>query len=410
MSASRSTKSVYVTWFAVAAGIGARLFWVLLGPRAVVTDAAAYRALAHSLARGAGYATSAGPSAFWVPGWPAWMSLFYAAHAGDLAVGLGNVALGALTVLATYALARFAYGAAVARIAAAIVALWPSLIVLPGLLLSENLALPCAVADVILLAWASRPAASPWRWLVAGLACGATILVREASMALAVAGLLLAMRRRALLPWTSWAAFLVAIVFVLSPWLARNRDVLGRTRLTTSATANLCIGHGEGATGGYRALSDYALPGDDSGGPAREVERLDEGLRCAKEGLARHPLRPIVLAPAKLSRFFVWDDWAIDDFFAPRMSARAAQWARVACDGAWWLVLALAVRGLTRRRPWRNAAARASVLVLVAFVLAVVGTFGTGRFHVLVQPLLAVFAARGAVFARRRAFATVGGS
>jgi 4-amino-4-deoxy-L-arabinose transferase-like glycosyltransferase len=401
---------VYVTWFAVVAGVAARLLWVLLGPRAVVTDAAAYRALAHSLARGAGYATSSGPSAFWVPGWPAWMSLFYAAHAGDLAVGLGNVALGALTVLGTYALTRMAYGASVARVAAVIVALWPSLISLAGLLLSENLALPCVVLVVILFAWASRPAASPWRWLLAGLACGATILVREAGIALVLAGGLLAMRRRTPLPVTSWAAFLIAIVFVLSPWLARNRDVIGRTRLTTSAGANLCIGHGEGATGGYRSLADYALPGTDSSGPRGEVERLDAGMRCAKQGIARHPLRPIALAPAKLSRLLVWDDWAIDDFFGPEMRPRAATWARVACDGAWWLILALAGLGLAARRPWSGGATRAAFFVIVAFAVAVLGTFGTGRFHVLAQPLLAVFAARGVVFARRRVFGIVSGS
>jgi hypothetical protein len=186
-------KYVYSTWIAIAAGICARIAWALAGPDVVLTDAAAYRGLAQSIASGHGYASSAGPSAYWVPGWPAWMALFYRAGASDRSVVLGNVLLGAITIGCVWAIARDVAGDRAGRVAAAVCALAPSLVLLPGVLLSENLALPLVALAAFALLRAKRTARA-LDWALFGLAVGGATLVRESSAAMLVAGGWLAVR------------------------------------------------------------------------------------------------------------------------------------------------------------------------------------------------------------------------
>jgi len=354
---------------AVALGMLARLAWALAAPPVVFDDAAGYRDLAHSLRAGHGYATAAGPTAYWTPGWPAWMALF-----GDRGVALASVALGGLTIAIVWRLARELD--ARAEVAAAACALVPSLVMLPGVLLSENLALPLVALATLALVRAAKTRSLARFALFGALAAVAT-WVRESCAALALAGAVIALAsrpRRA----QSLAAVALAFSLVLAPWVLRNRAEMGRATLTTSAGVNLCIGLGEGATGGYRATT---LEGG-------ELERHERGVRCAEDGLRRHPLELVTLAPAKLSRLLVWDDWVVDDFYA-RARGLPLFVLRAACDLGWWLLLAAAAWGA-----WRERAKSGAILAVCAAVaLSVVVGFGNGRFHAPLLPLLAVLAA-----------------
>ncbi len=159
---------------------------------------------------------------------------------------------------------------------------------------------------------------------------------------------------------------LVVVALALAPWVARNRAVVGGGALTTSDGASLCIGLGEGATGGYRSVS------------------CDQGFDCAKRSLARHPLALVTLAPAKLARLFAFDDWTADDFFARRGPSRAM---RAICNLFYWALCAAAVLGAVR------APSREILAVVASVAVASIVTFGVGRFHAPIVPLLAVLAA-----------------
>lgn len=363
-------------WGAITLGMVARLVWALAGPDLVMLDAAGYRELARALASGHGYSLASGLSAYWMPGWPAWMSVAYRIASSDLTVVLGNVVLGGVTVFATWVLARELWDERQAWAAAAVCALVPSLVLLPRLLLSENLAIPLFVLAVVALVRALR-SERVLDWVVFGITAALLTYVREACGAIVLAGFLLGPRRR-----LARALVACAVVLVLvAPWVGRNRSVLGTPTLTTSAGVNLCIGLGQGATGGHRKLAI-----DDEG----EMDRHRDGLVCAKRGLTDAPWEIITLLPAKLSRLFVWDDWIADDFLS-RAGASAA-WVRVLevlCDGAYWGLWIATLLAWRRGTDVRLLGAAVATLAL-----PIVATFGAGRFHAPLLPLLCIFASR----------------
>ncbi len=353
-------------WTSVAciAGISARLACALAGPGAVRTDAIGYRDLARSLAQGHGYASAAGPAAHWMPGWPAWMSLFYRAGLGDRAIVFASALLGIATIFLAARVARD-----LGRdpwVAAALCALAPSLATMPRVLASENLAVPVfALATWLLVRASSRGRVLDW--LAFALATSLAIWIREACLALVLAGLAVAVTRGAVAARVrSCAVIVVVVALALAPWIARNRAALGSTTLTTSDAATLCVGLGEGATGGFRSVSQ------------------DAGFDCAKRNVVRHPLAVVALVPAKLARLFAFDDWTSDDFYARRAPSRAM---RAICNVFYWLLCAAALIGAIR------APSRELLAVFASVAVASVVTFGVGRFHAPLVPLLAVLAA-----------------
>jgi 4-amino-4-deoxy-L-arabinose transferase-like glycosyltransferase len=317
---------------------------------------------------------------------------------GDGLIVLMNVALGGATVMATWALARELLPDApeVARIAASVCALTPSLVLLPRLLLSENLALPLFTFATLALAVACRTRLLR-HWALFSIAAAAATFVRESSGAIVLAGLVFALCR----PHhsTSKARVLAALVVVCAfslaalPWMVRNRAALGVTTLSTSAGVNLCIGLGDGATGGYRVIHAGRVD-------AAEVERHELGLQCAKEGLAHHPMVVLTLVPAKLSRLMAWDDWIVDDFLAsePSLPRPVLAVLRVLCDGFYW-ALCIGAIASAYRMP-RSRMTRVAYAVIASVAVVVLMTFGAGRFHTPILPLLAVLAASGWCYRR----------
>ncbi len=325
-----------MTWTraCVIAGVAARLACVLAGLGAVRTDAIAYRAMAHS-------AIGASP---WMPGWPLWMSLFFRAGLDERAIVFGNALLGIATIALAAAIAREL--GRDTHAAAAVTAIVPSLATMPRLLASENLALPLfALATLLLVRSANR--SSIRRWAAFALCAAVATYVREACIAIAIAGVIVALVKRSPL-----SALVTAGVFAaaLAPWVIAHRG------LTTSDGTALCIGVGDGATGGYRAVT----------------------ASCEL-----HFGKLVTLAPAKLARLFAWDDWTCDDFFRTRA---APPGMRVFCNVAWWALLAAAALGAIKRPAHVLFAAIGSV------ALVTVVTFGVGRFHAPLVPLLCVLA------------------
>lgn len=356
------SRARYVHIATICAGVFARIAWVLAGPGALSANVRD-RELARGLAEGRGY-----DGAHWMPAWPAWMSIFFRAHAGDLSIMLASVALGVVTIAVTWAIAREVFGADAAWRAAGICALVPSLVLLPAVLVSENLALPLFAIATLALVRAAR-LHTPGSWVLFAIAAAAATYVREACLALALAGIAVAFVVRC-----RRACVAIAIVFgaLLAPWVLRNRAVTGHAVLTTSAATNLCIGLGEGATGGFRTLGD-----DDA----------NDGLRCAREGLAHHPLELVTLAPAKLSRLATWDDWIPSDFVPAETRGVFAM--RAICNVSWWVLCALAALGLARSR---ERLARVLVAPIAAVAASIIVTFGVARFHAPLIPLLAALA------------------
>jgi 4-amino-4-deoxy-L-arabinose transferase-like glycosyltransferase len=373
----------------IGVGIALRAGLALFGPEIPFPDAVHYRAIAESIANGAGYGEpSSGPTAYWVPlyavmlGAARWMG-------GEIGMRVLELLLSIATIAMAGLFARRAYGRTAGLVAGAIVAMLPSFILLSGAHLSENLGIPILLDAIVLaIVYARRP------WIgdaVIGTASGVAILTREACAAVlpAAAYVVFTARRNA----ASVAVVIAVSAAVVAPWIARNESAVGVATLSTSSGDNLCVGLGEGATGGWRrAFDDGGRPA----APAREAERHRAGLACAGAGLRSNPLTVVALMPAKLTRLFVWDDWLTDDLARGRIALAAL------CNLGWWCVVLLAIVG-ARRGTMRPLPRAAFAATFAGTILVVIATFGNGRFHAPLLAMMAAPAARGLLsFGARR--------
>ncbi len=341
-------KRLYFTL--IAASVAARFAWVFARSPIVLHDAP-YRDLARALAEGRGYA-----DAYWMPGWPFWMSFFH----GDFAVTIANAFLGVVTIVVTFFLARETNTNPWR--AAAVCALVPSLVLLPRLLLSENLAVPLFAIATVALVRAARTK-DLRAWIAFAIASAIATYVREACIVLVLAGIAVAIVPRECRDARAAGVALIVFAIALAPWVLHTRAITGRAVLTTSSQTNACIGLGEGATGGYR------------------IVETQKDFSCARDGLAHHPFEVVTLAPAKLSRLFFYDDWIVDDFLE-HVPGRTAM--RVVCNIFWWFLCGFSIVA------WR--ANKLLLAPIAAVALSAVVTFGVARFHAPLIPLLAVLA------------------
>jgi len=451
---------------------GGLLFVVALAPRLCVALAWAGEAVwdghyydfgARRIAAGQGYsddlATAAGP--LWHPwchypvGYSAFLAIFYRLFGSSHAVAaVANALVGAALAVATWAVAAQALTRTRARIAGAIVALHPGLVLYAALVMSE----PLAALLTLVAFWATVRDTRPLRGVVlGGLVLGVATLVRPQALLCAP---FLAWVGRWRLRERAIAAALacVAALLVVSPWTARNCMVMdGCALVSTNAGWNLAIGAFPRATGRFETLR--------SSDGCRDVSGQVQQDRCwFSYGLAQIEARPwhwIRLVPAKLGFTFDHESFPVEYLHEARPTAWPDAWrstVRGAMTFVHRLLIAAAAFGCVAF-PWnarmRGAAMQGALLAtagaLIAFAFggdhpafwplavfvaivpwlplpgrpafgpplllaaALLGTtlathaafFGEDRYHMVVTPVLAIFAAaalrgaQGATFLSR---------
>lgn len=306
----------------------ALLFFAALAPRLWVAtawsaepvwDGHYYDFGAQRIAAGLGYSDDRAidglvmthPWAHYPVGFSAALALFYWAFGPTARVAaVFDSTTGALLALATWALARHAIGETRARIAGAIVAFHPGLILYAGLVMTE----PLAALLTLLAFWlAVRDRSRPVRGVVLGaLALGVAALVRP--QALLCAPWLPVVLGRWHLRTPVRAAGAVAVACALAlvpvlPWTARNCRVMdGCALVSTNAGWNLAIGAFPRATGRFEALR-----ADDG---CRDVTGQVQQDRCwfsyGLEHIKKTPGRWLGLIPAKLGTTFDHESFAVE--------------------------------------------------------------------------------------------------
>ncbi|HXX70205.1 MAG TPA: glycosyltransferase family 39 protein [Polyangiaceae bacterium] len=300
-------------------------------------------------------------------GYSAFLSLFYRVlGAGHVVAGVANALVGAALAVATWALARHALSSARARVAGAIVALHPGLVLYAALVMSEPLAALLTIAAF----WVAVRDARPGRGVALGaLVLGVAALVRPQALlcapllALVERGASLARRGRTLV-----GACALALLPVL-PWTARNCRVMdGCALVSTNAGWNLAIGSFPRATGRFETLRSSDGCSDVTG----QVQQDRCWFAYGMGQIAAHPGRWISLVPAKLGYTFDHESFAVEYLHEARPDAwpepRRAR-ARDATSFAHRLLLAAAALGgvafpYTRRL--RPAAVQGALLVATA--------------------------------------------
>ncbi len=248
-------------------GLAVRVVVVLATPAYVpATDAFDFDRNALSLAQTGHFPVASvltlqgGPTAFRPPAFSVLLSLVYRitgtadAHTRWEGGRLMEAALGAITVMLIWWLARRTFGPRVATLAAAIAAIYPPLILVGSSLLSESLFIPLVLAAV-LAALEARRATSAGRarrglglCVLAGVLTAAAALARSNGIVIviALAGIVWIPSHRSVGPVLSSlvapAVLVLALAVALVPWTVRNEHVFHALVPTTTETGYALAG------------------------------------------------------------------------------------------------------------------------------------------------------------------------
>ena len=372
--------------------IGMRLLWVFCVGVEPVSDGVMYREFAQSIATGAGYAYPDGQlTVYWAVG----ASAFYAVlkHLfgfSEWPIVLANLAIGVGVVWLTYLIALRYFDEFVANKAAWIVALWPVLIQFTTVYASELLFIFLLLTA--LYVWGANAGSALVRAVIWGaLLCGA-VYVRPTAMPLFFAlptVYLLSTKDIKGAVVSLCVAVLTAGLF-LAPWVLRNQQVFGSPVLVSANFGgNLWMGNNPQSTGAYMPLPDIYF--------ADEIARDQYFKAQAMEFIKANPLeyaklaiRRVVVTYDRETIGVAWNEPALRRV----VGERGLTVVKAISTGFWWLVVVFALVGIAWAF-WRRRVGLFNPLLVVmgAFFIVPVLTVGQDRYHLPLNPFLAIFAA-----------------
>jgi 4-amino-4-deoxy-L-arabinose transferase-like glycosyltransferase len=378
----------------LALGLLLRLTWALIIPVQPVSDSAAYDLLARNiLDHGVFGFRPDEPSAYWAVGAPAVVAATYGLL-GDTYWGVVvlNIAASLGTIVFVERLGTHYFDRMAGLWAAAVIALWPNLILFTTIIASELYFIFFTVGG--LWFWERRGGT---RWLdtvLAGAFWAAACYMRPIILLFPVALLIASAPGgpRAVLRAAAKCAVAIALILTLvAPWTARNAQVFGEPVLvSTNFGANFWMGNNPGSTGDYMPLPEW---GEFLG----EVERSDALLEAAKAYIREEPgaflLRTGEKALLLHSRETIGVAWN-----APSIEARIGSVAllplKLVSTAYWFLALGLALAGfvivLLRNGVWGifHPAFAAWSYFTAIHAIIVAGD----RYHMPSVPFMALFA------------------
>lgn len=284
-----------------------RLVWIATVNAQPVSDFLFYFLRSAEVAAGKGYLFNGHPTAYWPPGFPFVLAVFFKVFGSTLAVAkLVNVVLWTASAWCMYWLGKRIGGPTAGLVAGLVVALYPEYVFFSGLVASENLFVLLASVSVVLLA--IEPKTRRQRYALAaaaGLLLGWGIITRPASvlLPLTICFVMWFVRRKQ-------AGFTTALVIglcgilAIAPWVVRNRVVMGEWVLATNGGASVWGGAHAGSTG------TFMKPGETPAWmrPAYTIEaellQNSEGGKVAAKYMREHPWEWISMAPTKLVGMF----------------------------------------------------------------------------------------------------------
>jgi len=360
------------------------------------------------------------------PGFPVLLAGIYAVTGPSPYRAAAVLVLFSLATCAvTYALGRTLFGARAGILAGLLMALSPSAVLYAGAILTDTLHAALLALAMLAVVYSSM-SPHPKRFITAGLALGAAILVRPASLYLPLVVATVAYACR--LNRGLWLLSPLAAYALVAPWCVRNMLVTGTFHLSTIGTYNL-ISYNlayikSGATGVDidEVRSRYWAEASRLSGGAAELARREAALHWKEllanqlRGAAKFWTRP----GGALWRYYLTGSLVLskpsnEAGLLGRIRYMLRQPAGVFVVGqsifsGLTALAALCGMALALRQAEHRPATILSAAWCLYFAL-VAGPIPTDRYHMPVEPILSVFAANAiaAAFRRARPAATFSG-
>ena len=381
-------------FFVLSVGVVLRLLWVGIYPAMPASDGATYLGLAGQLSRGEPYGGT-GWRAYWPPGFPFLLAPLVSLFGAERSMIIGlNLALFVGTSLTVYGLGRAVGGEACGRMAAAVLAIWPTHIAFTGVP-EKEVPLILIISLIFLLLYA-RPAHPKRLAFPAGLLLGFGTLMQPALIllpsAVILADLLGRLSIRTIL--LRLALILAGMALVISPWTFRNYQVFDQfVLISTNGGSVLYRANNPLATGGYTRTGEVDLS------QYGELEANSLGFKLGMEWIRENPLPFLRLAVEKQILFLGDDSTGV--YTSLRRGGLDvsepiyAIWKGLA--NAYWILL----WAMILLSAWRWAMNRDSrPLLLLPMTLAFLYFYSLhsivesgGKYHLSVLGLLAIIAA-----------------
>ncbi len=372
-----------------------RIVWAAFIPVMPQSDVLAYDTFSRNLVNHGVFGwTKDEPFSFWPPG----TSLFYASiyklaglHYANIVIANLAVCVG-MIICTARVVVRF-FGVQAALWSAVLLAVWPTLVMLTTLLVSEQLFLFLTIAA--LDAWTSPRGSVLTRALLAGVLLGAATLVRPFAVLLpglyAVAMLLSGGWGREKLRMQLQMAVVssIALLCVVSPWTWRNYQLYGEFVLvSTNGGVTLWMGNSSGSQGDFRGLPELVKGMNDY-----QTNKVLGAL--ARQYILDDPLGFVGRTALKLVRLYnnesigaLWNMNGITHTFG----ADAVDWVKRFTQVTWAAIFGLAATGavvLARRwGVWRALVSPLSLLMMYFSVVHAVVITG-GRYHLVAATQIA---------------------
>jgi 4-amino-4-deoxy-L-arabinose transferase-like glycosyltransferase len=368
-----------------------RVIWACLIPVDPVSDSFLYNEFAKSIASGNGYAYPSGEITVY---WPVGTSAIYAIlfklfGVSFVPIVVFNVLIGLLIVWLTYEIAQHHFGKNTAQIAALLVACWPILIQFTTILASELIFILFVLAAIYI--WGTKKLSPVIRAVIWGaLICAATY-VRPTALPLL-----------AILPALDWLAegkfkacvlsfFVAAITAALlfAPWVYRNLQQFGEPVLVSAnGGVNLWMGNNPESNGGYNELPNLQFKNE----VVRDQYFKGVAIKFIKDNpqgyLKLAALRAVITYKAETIGI-VWNGYLEKNVGKPKLLAM-----KLVSSLYWWLMLALAGLGIYKGFKNKKIKIFHPLLIVLAFFFVFpILTVAQDRYHLPINPFLAMFAA-----------------
>jgi len=368
-----------------------RLLWAFIVPIQPVADSITYHELARNILSGHGYAfNTGGLTAYWPVGASWTYALLYKLFGlSFLPVVCFNTTIGVMVVWLTYAISLRDLGPRVAVMAAWLVTVWPILIQYTTILASELLFIFLVLSA--LYVWGNRripslPRAALWGALI----CGATFVRPTALPLLLILPILQWLGQRDIR--SALVSLFVATIsasILFSPWVCRNYQVFGGFVLVaTNSGANLWMGNNPESTGAYMPLPEIDFE--------NEIVMDQYFKKLAIDFIKANPLTYIKLAFSRTVITYRGETIGIDwnkATLKQRFGQSVLLPLKIVSTAYWLAMLALASAGIYFLLKKRGLNLFHPLLVVpVFFFIIPVLTVGQDRYHVPLDPFIAIIA------------------